>query len=205
VEAIEPNLLAKTMLRFAAGGVLSVLAGMAIFPDTVFDLMNPTSQCVTVGLLAAGILALVRVRRPAAALGLIVANALLQLAVSWKHGAAPAFFETTWSLLMGGGIFLAAVIYDGLAARNIRFGKFMVLGSMCAGAYFAATPVALLGHGLQHPVGAELTLNAFLGLIIGDAVGLGMELVELLPWLGLAPVPRTPLIVASRADVPDTD
>jgi len=43
----------------------------------------------------------------------------------------------------------------------------------------------LLVQPLARPVSGELMLNAFLGILVGDAVGLGVELVELVKPGGL--------------------
>ena len=78
---------------------------------------------------------------------------------------------------------MVALIFDRLAERNYRFGKFLLVGPLLGGVYLAATPVAGLGaHGPQ-AVLRSLLLNTLLGIVIGDGVGLGVELADLLPGL----------------------
>jgi hypothetical protein len=174
-----PPLVTGAALRFLAGGALAVLAATALFPEALDGIEQRPVPAIAVGLLAAGILALVRVERPALALSLAVAAAVLELGLSIDHGWPRAALEPAWLLLAGGGAFLGAVVYDGMARRGYRFGKFFVMGTLVAGAYVALTPVALLGHPMARPAGAEMMLNAFLGILVGDAVALGVELLEL--------------------------
>jgi hypothetical protein len=173
-------LLTGAALRFLAGGGLAVLAGTALFPPALVGIEQRPVPSIAVGLLAAGILALVRMELSAAALALAVAAAVLELGLSVDHGWPRVVLEPVWLLLVGGGLFLAAVVYDGMARSRYRFGKFLVLGTLFAGIYVAMTPLALIVQPLARPVGGELMLNAFLGMLVGDAVGLGVEILELL-------------------------
>lgn len=182
-----PALATGGALRFLAGGGFAVLAGTALFPNALLGIEQRPVPAIAVGLLAAGILALVRIERPLGALALALAASVLELGLTIDHGWPRLLLEPMWLLLVGGGAFLAAVVYDGMARRSYRFGKFLVLGTLFAGIYVAATPVALLVQPLARPVGGELMLNAFLGILVGDAVGLGVELVELVPIRGRLP------------------
>ena len=49
---------------------------------------------------------------------------------------------------------------------------------MLAGFWVAATPVSLLGKGVHEGLVTDLLLNAFLGLVIGDGAGFGVEAAE---------------------------
>jgi len=178
-------LLTGAALRFLAGGGLAVLAGTALFPSVLSSIDQRPVPSIAVGLLAAGILALVRIELPSGALALAVAASVLELGLSMDHGWPRMVLEPAWLLLVGGGAFLAAVVYDGMARSRYRFGKFLVLGTLFAGIYVAATPLALLVQPLARPVSGELMLNAFLGILVGDAVGLGVELIELVKPGGL--------------------
>ncbi len=161
-------------------GSLGVFKGMTW---SVIAGGQPPVQCLTVGALAAAVLALVRVSRPGGALALVVALAIFQAALSFPSGWPRAVSRPLWWLVVGAGAFAVAVVYDRLAAGGHRIGKCFVAGPLLAGMYVAATPTALLDSPAAHPVLPDLLLNAFLGIIIGDGVALGLELAELLPAL----------------------
>ena len=170
--------------RFVAGTAGSILLGLAIFRMQTFQPDAPWFQCVSVGALLAGVLALVRVGRPTQALSLVAAFALVHLGYAWTQGWGRAVAEWTYSLVLGGGTFLASVIFDRLAEEGYRFGKFALLGPLVAGVYLAATPLVLVGPDRGVDGLGVLIRHVFVGLIIGDAVGLGVEIVELLPPVG---------------------
>lgn len=184
---LQTGVVPQAALRFAAASGLTFLAGYTL-PQFLTALEKPSSA-IAFGLLAAGILALVRIGRPAAALVLTFAACMLQVGLSIDRGWPRAAIEPGWLLLAGGGAFLAAVVFDGLASGGIRFGKFVVMGTLFAGIYLALAPLSMLSRPLEHPVGTEILLDAFVGIVIGDAVGLGVELLELFPWLRLGPAP----------------
>lgn len=172
-------------LRFAAGTVGGILAGILAFQWQVFDFENPASQCVTMGALASAILALVRTSRPVQAVRLVGAFAMLQLGIAWTLGPFPAVAQAVWSTFVGLGMCLVALIFDRLARMNVRLGKFLVAGPLLGGIYFAATP--LLSFVQSQDVVRALWMNAFLGIVIGDATGLAVEIAELFVASAKAP------------------
>lgn len=171
------------LLRFAAGAGTSVLAGLAVFRLEILRPDGPWFHCITAGALAAGVLALVRIGRAGQAAGLAAAFALVHVGYAWAHGWPRALAEAGWSAALGGGVLVSALVFDRLGAEGYRFGKFAVLGPLLAGVFLAAAAVRLLGPGWGDDAFAALLRHAFVGLIVGDAVGLGVELVELLPAL----------------------
>jgi hypothetical protein len=178
---VETGQLRATLLRFWAGTAGSILLGVAAPFIRVLQAGSPAFQCVTVGALAAGILALVRAKRAGQALILVGAFALVQFGLHWATGIVPAVVMVCWSLFIGGGLFLVAVVFDRVADMGYRFGKFLLAGSMLGGIYLAATPLAGMAGGSGGQVLRSLWWNTYLGIVIGDGVGLGVELIELLP------------------------
>ena len=172
------------LLRFVAGTVASVLSGLAIFRMETFEPGGPWFQCVTAGALVAGVVALMRVERPAQALSLAAAFACVHMGYAWTLAPGRALAESLWSVVVGGGAFVSAVIFHRLAEEGYRFGKFALLGPLVAGVYLAATMLILVGPRGEDDALGVLVRHVFVGLIIGDAVGLGVELAELLPAVG---------------------
>jgi len=167
------------VLRFAAGTLGSFLAGLIAFRREVFDVGNPAFQCVPMGALGAAILALSRASRPRTALQLVGAFALVQFGATWHSGWFRAAAMAAWSVAIGLGLWLVAAIYDQLARLDVRLGKFLVVGPLLGGVYFAATPLASFAAGEPDGVLRSLWWNGFLGIVLGDGLGAAVELVEL--------------------------
>jgi len=188
-EPSRPEDLVALLLRFAAGTAGSIGFGFLTFGSSVFDPGNPRFQCLTVGPLGASMLALVRGSRHRAALAVGAAFGLLQVGLSWGLGSPRALTGPLWSLFLCGGLFIIAVIFDLLAEAGHRLGKFLVLGLLLSGVYLAGTPLMGLGQGVGDGGIFPFLFNAFLGIVIGDGVGVCVELVELLPFARSRPEP----------------
>jgi len=180
------------ILRFAAGVLGSTVAGWIAFRGDIFNISSPAFRCISIGVLAAAILALVRSGYTAGALRLVAAFTVLWFGATWHSGPFPALAMAAWGASIGLGLFLAAIFFDLLAQLGIRFGKFLVIGPMLGGLYFAATPLSSLVAVQPQGVLRSLWWNAFLGIVIGDGVGLAVEVIELF----IKPTPSGPLGVA---------
>lgn len=176
---MQPSGSYGVLLRLAAGALGAFLAGLIAFRQQIFDLSSPAFQCIPMGALGAAILALVRTSRPVPAIRLIGAFALLQFGLAWSSGPWSAVIMAAWSVVVGLGMWLIASIYDQLARVNVRFGKFLIVGPLLGGVYFAATPLASLAAGQSDYVLKSLWWNGFLGIVIGDGVAAAVEVVEL--------------------------
>jgi len=164
------------LLRFGFGVAAVLAAGLVAFRLAIFDPALPAFHCVTIGPLLAALLALLRTDRAAAAAGLAVAFALLRLGFVQSEG---------WSGPLAGACLIAgalvlSVLFDALARYGIRFGKFLVLGPLLAGLYVAVAPLAELGTLVGSELHVTLLRWAFLGVLIGDSAGLGVEIADLL-------------------------
>lgn len=166
-----------TILRFAFGLSGGIGLSFLIFRQAIFIPQSPVFQCLTVSVLLAGILALLRSDRPSQAAALAVAIALLRLGFAQSQG---------WTVVIAGvmhigGVYLIALIFDLLARRGILFGKFLVVGPLLGGVYLATMPLAAFYTVTGSDVMPYLMRHVFLGLLIGDAVGLGIEVADL--WI----------------------
>jgi hypothetical protein len=184
--------ISRAILRFAAGVLGTTVAGWIAFRGDIFNVSSPAFQCVTIGVLAAAILAMVRSGYTVGALRLVAAFTVLWFGATWHSGPFAALAMAAWSASIGLGLFLVAVCFDLLSQLGIRFGKFLVVGPMLGGLYFAATPLASLVAGQPQGVLRSLWWNAFLGIVIGDGIGVAVEAIELF----IKPTPSDPVGVA---------
>lgn len=171
------------LLRIIAGTLGSTLAGWALFGSKVFQFGNPASQCIFMGTMASAIFALLRAERAVQALWFVGAFGMLQIGLTWSSGPIRCAATVGWSLFIGIGFVTAGLVFDRLARFHFRLGKFLVAGPLVGGIYFAATPLASFAIGRTDQVVIALWDNAMLGIAIGDGVGLGIEILELLGWL----------------------
>jgi hypothetical protein len=169
--------------RFAAGTAVSVGAGWLLFRAQTFRPDSAWFHCITAGALVAGVLALVRTGWPGQALALGVAYTLVQTGYAWTQGWRRAATETLASAVLAGGAVICSILFDAIDREGYRFGKFALLGPLLAGVFLASTSLGLVGLPPGDDAVVTLVRHVFVGLVIGDAVGLGVELVELLPGL----------------------
>lgn len=145
---------------------------------SVLDPSRPGFQCLSTGLLFAAMLAFVRVGKPAVCLLIAVAASAMQFGIHLTGGFPRVLTRPLWMAVVAAVLVLAAFVYDALAKSGYRFGKFLVVGPIVAGVFFFATPLLLLGGSAREPYVAELLLNGFLGLVLGDGAALGVEIAE---------------------------
>lgn len=165
-------------LRFALGWAGAILAGLAAFQTTALVPGRPAFLTVKVGLVAAILIATTRAGRfrEAALAGTIWVA--LEAARGSQADGIRVLVSTLWSAAVAAGLLAVAAVFHRMAEGGVRFGKFLVVGPLVGGVILAATPVALLG-GRGHPVARELLFNVMLGIVIGDGVGLGVEIADL--------------------------
>ena len=165
--------------RFWFGVAFGVLNGFVVFRWALFQPDEAAFEGITVGILLAGSLTLVRLRRhvPALALALSYAAFRLAFAPSGRLSAALA------GLLIGLGVFLVAVIYDELARYGLRFGKFLIVGPLLGGVFLAVAPISQFDNMTLFNAAYPLVFQTALGIIIGEGVGMGVEVAELISWL----------------------
>ena len=168
------------LVMFAAAMAGSVGAGWIAFQAGIFRFDLPSAQVFTTGALMAGVLTLTRIGKIVPAVSLSAAWVLFQAGTVIRDSWFRIAMHATWSLVLAIGILLIALIWDLLARRGIPIGKFLLAGPLLGGIYTAAAPVTFLQGISPNSVMHSLLLTFFLGIVIGDGVGLGVELVELL-------------------------
>ena len=169
---MQRSILSGLLARFGLGLIGGLAAGYLAFRARIFDPAHPAFHCISVGVLATGIFALVRSSRPGLAGLVVLGYSLLQLGLAdadgWGVVAAGA--------LLAAGIFLIALIFDLLARGGLPFGKFLIVGPLLGGVYLAVIPLMEF-HALTTTDAVRTLLSyIFLGVVIGDGVGLGVEL-----------------------------
>lgn len=162
----------------AGGAAFGLLNGFLIFRWGIFQPGQPAFDCVTVGTMLAAMLMLVRASLRASAAALAISYGVLSLFFAlydrWIAGIS--------GLLLALGVLLVAVIYDELARYGLRFGKFLIVGPLLGGVYLALAPVTELRDMTMFNAVRPMLFQLALGVVIGEGVGLGVELAELLPW-----------------------
>jgi len=135
---VPTNNLFATILRFAFGLGGGVGLSFLMFRQSIFDPRSPVFECLTASIVLAAILALLRSDRQTQAGALAVAIALLRLGFAQSQGWTVAIA----GVMLTGGIYLIALVFDLLARRGILFGKFLVVGPLLGGVYLATVPLA---------------------------------------------------------------
>ncbi len=166
------------LIRFWSGFAGGVLLGLVIFGQAVLRPDHPAFECVTMGALTAGMLTLARSAHPGQAIALVLGYGGVRIALAPMLRWSVAVSDVLLVL----GIFGVALFYDLLARSGLRFGKFMVVGPLLGGVYLALAPITELERMNVLNASSLLTFRLGLGVLIGEGVGLGVELAELAGW-----------------------
>jgi hypothetical protein len=172
---VQRPLLYSILGRFGLGMAGGVGAGYLAFRAAVFDPVQAPFQCVTLGALTAGVLALVRASRPLHALVLAAGFALLRLGLAGSAGWGVA----STGPILAGGILLIALIYDLLRQNGMVFGKFLIVGPLLGGVFLVAAPLSEFETLTQFNAMRTLLRHGFIGMVIGEGVSFGVEIVDL--------------------------
>jgi hypothetical protein len=173
--------LTPILLRFWLGALGGFGAGLIAFRLSVFDPGHVAFHVLTLGALTAGVLALMRSGAPGQAAALAAAFALFRFGLVERVG----WLSAASGIVIGVGVLLVAWIFDLLAPR-LRFGKFLILGPLLGGLLLAVTPLMEFQRLMPLASTTALLQYAFLGVVLGDGVGLGVEIADLLlPSLGV--------------------
>lgn len=181
------SFLAAALVRFWLGTVGALAGGYAAFRGALFQPDHPAFDSLAVGMLAAGVITLVRLSLRGQAVLLAVAYGVLQLGVTdhrrWAAGLG--------GVLLGLGLIVVGEIYHELALHGFRFGKFLLVGPLLGGLLLALAPIVEFDSLIAFDAVRPLLLQLFVGVVVGDGLGLGLELAELIP-LGGATAARSP-------------
>lgn len=197
-----PGELRSWFARFTFA-LLGVAAATAVaFFRHLEQLYEQAPQIVAVGLLLAAMLATIRIgwygralaiamllvplrlsltRLPASA-GEVPTQALAS-AVAPMH-ALPGSVRELAADLFGGlalglGLFAIALVYDALARRGWRFGKFLVLGPLLGVLQVAMVPMQQTLEMVPSVSFTQLLTAFYVGVVVGDGAGFGAEVFEL--------------------------
>jgi hypothetical protein len=169
----------EVISRFLAGLAGGLVIGLAVFRGHVFQPGNPAFECLTIGALLAGILALARQSRRGQALALALSFAGLRFVLS----PVVQLSDALSGLLLGLGLWVVALIFDLLARGGWRFGKFLLVGPLAGGVFLALAPITELQQLNVLNASSVLMFRLALGMLIGEGVALGVELADLsLAW-----------------------
>lgn len=182
--------LPQLLVRTAIGAACSIALGYLVYGTDALDSQLPHFQVVTVGILMAAVVALWEGGAPRTSVLLVAAFAAQQVWTTVGQGWNKTLALGLWCVIVGLGLVHIGLIWTLLDRRGLRFGKGLIAGPLLAGVFFAATPAAALAavspaHAIRTLVG-----NLLLGVVIGDGVGLGIEIVDLA--LRPKPVPAAP-------------
>lgn len=168
------SLLPQVGARFGTGLVACVGAGYLAFRGAIFRADTEAFQVLTLGILAAAILALGRTGRWWHAMAVATGYGVFRLGWATTEGWVPS----SAGLVLGFGMVAVALIFE-LLGRKMLFGKFLVIGPLVGGVFLAAAPLEGFRDFALVDAAAQYMRFAFLGLIIGDGVGLGVEVADL--------------------------
>ena len=97
-------------------------------------------------------------------------------------GNSVQMFSTLFTdLVLGLGAMLIAVIFHLLAESGLKLGKFLLVGPLVGGLFVATTMINEFVSPLPGDPLLAILVGVFLGAVVGNGVGLGVELVELHP------------------------
>lgn len=172
------------LARFWLGTLGGALAGYAAFGRAIVQPDNPSFESAPLAALVAMMLALVRTGRHAESVALGVAYG----AVRWTFGGTEIAIA---SFLLPLAIYATALVFHEVGRAGVRFGKFLVVGPLVGGAAVAVAPLSMYAQIETFDSFKPLMLQLFLGIVIGDGAGLGVEVAESLPWRSWSGVSRS--------------
>ena len=146
------------------------------FGNRILSPQHGGFECIVLGVLTAAMLTLVSKGRLVEAVVLVPAYTWLRLA--FTQGGGWRF--TLSAFLLAAGVFLVALIFERLARHGVRFGKFLVTGPLLGGVCLAVAPLSQFHALSAYDSFDPLMVQLFLGIVIGDGAGLGVELADLL-------------------------
>jgi hypothetical protein len=171
-----PVLGADLFGRFWLGTAVAALFSYFTFGRAVLWPGESAFECLILGAVTAAMLTLVGRSRLLEALVLIPAYGLLRSAFGGEMRIAIS------GLLIAAGAFLVASIFARLGRHGIRFGKFLIVGPLLGGVCLAVSPISQFHAMSVYDAFSPMMIQLFVGIVVGDGAGLGVELAELLPW-----------------------
>lgn len=207
----------RSVLNGTLFGFVGVIAAVLVaFGRSMLSMPYELWMLIPVGLLTAIMLAMVRAGwiRRAMMLAFAVApirylitnsetvSASSDRLISWipVTSARVAEFvgDIVGGLVLGFSVFAVAIFFNEMDRRGWKFGKFLLVGPMLGFLWVGLVPLEQIAQ-MAHSVSRQdLFYGFFHGVIVGDGVGLGAELYNMLSPPPTAPrsvpltVPGTP-------------
>ena len=165
-----------TVAYVVIGLIAVVVVGCLTFRHRFFHLPRPLLPFLVVGLTGGLIYAVVQMRGAGLAILMIVLLYLAQVAMS--PPVRPATLATAAIFALPVGFALLAGAYVQKALTRFRIGRFVVMGAIVALGYGLMMVLFLVRTHVDIRMGLVFR-QAFIGLKLGAAMGLGFELVDL--------------------------
>jgi hypothetical protein len=182
-----------TLAYVAIGLIACLIVGYLTFRNRFFHFPRPMLPFIVVGLTGSLIYAIVQMRGAGLAILMIVLLLLAQVAMTPPIRPNSFAAAAIFSLPVGFALLAGAHAQKSLA--RFKIGRFIVMGVIVAAGYGLMMFLFLIRSHFDIRMGLVFS-QAFVGLKLGAAMGLGFELVELIgPRFGYrlkrpAPVPN---------------
>ncbi len=170
-----------TLAYVGVGLVAAVVVGYLTFHNRFFHFPRPMLAFLIVGLTAGLIYAAVQMRGAGLALLMIVLLFLTQVAMTPPIRARALAAAAIFALPVGFGLLAGTHAQKSLA--RFKIGRFVVMALIVAAGYGLMMLLFLIWSHVEIRTGT-IAGQAFMGLKLGAAMGLGFELVDL---IGLRP------------------
>jgi len=166
-----------TIAYVIVGLIATVAVGYLTFHHRFFHLPRPMLPFLVVGLTGALIYAIVQMRGAGLAILMILLLLLAQVAMTPPIRPAMLAAAAMFALPVGFALLAGAYVQKSLA--RFKIGRFIVMGAIVAVGYGLMMVLFLIQS--RFDIRMELVLGqAFMGLKLGGAMGLGFELVDLI-------------------------
>jgi len=166
-----------TVAYVAVGLIAVVIVGYLSLRDRFFHFPRPALPFLVVGLTGSLIYAVVQMRGAGLAILTIVLFYLTQVAMTPPIRPNSLAAAAIFSLPVGFALLAGAYAQKSLA--RLKIGRFVVMGLIVAAGYALMMVLFLMRSHIDIHLGT-VAMQAFVGLKLGAAMGLGFELVDLI-------------------------
>ncbi|MDH3627754.1 MAG: hypothetical protein OES25_08870 [Acidobacteriota bacterium] len=168
--------LTRFLGRFVAGLTGVVGVGWVAFRGRLFDPTGPIFNVLVVGVVASAIVALMRDRHVSHASAVAIGYSVFQLTLWQSRG--PLYASS--GIVIALGLIVVGWIFDQLTRYGWTVGKFLLLGPLVAGIFFAVAPMMSYHSLTSDNAIRTLLIYLYMGLVTGHGVGIGIEAAELI-------------------------
>jgi hypothetical protein len=166
-----------TVAYVIVGLIAALIVGYLSFRHRFFHLPRPMLPFLVVGLTGALIYAIVQMRGAGLAILTILLLLLIQVAMTPPIRPASLAAAAIFALPVGFALLAGSYVQKSLA--RFKIGRFVVMGAIVAVGYGLMMLLFLIRSRFDIRMGLVFS-QAFMGLKLGAAMGLGFELVDLI-------------------------